>query len=362
MSTVSSITFVRPSRAVSGGRVTIHGTGFVVDDLSTIPVGNGEARVAFASPCRVVVSISAECEAGRVPIAIPGVQSGPSHVSIGALWATGLHQVDSPAFDAEGNLFVSYSGARGHDAPVSIFRVTQSGSREPFASGIVNATSMAIGPDRCLYVSSRFEGAVYRVDGDGAHEQVASDLGVACGIAFDRDGWMYVGDRSGTIFRVRDGRSTAFATIPPSVAAFHLAISPEQELFVTAPTLNPYDRIYRIDRQGLVRTVPSRLGRPQGLAFSPDGTLHVVDALAGASGVYRFHDLEAPPELVVSGGTLVGIAFGPHGEMAVVSNDTAYRFESGAASGAVSSTVGDAVGDVSTGSRVNPGVRARGVK
>jgi hypothetical protein len=347
MSLVSSITSVRPPRAVSGGRVTIHGTGFVVDDLLTISVGNGDERVAFVSPCRVVVSISAECEAGRVPIAIPGVPNGPSDVSIGALWATGLHQVDSPVFDAEGNLFVSYSGSRGHDVPVSIFRVTQRGSREPFASGIVNATSMTFGPDGCLYVSSRFEGAVYRVDGDGAHEQVVSDLGVACGIAVDQDGWMYVGDRSGTIFRVRDGRSTAFATIPPSVAAFHLAVSPEQELFVTAPTLNSYDRIYRINRQGLVRTVPSLLGRPQGLAFSPDGTLHVVDALAGASGVYRFRDLEAPPELVVSGGTLVGIAFGPQGEMAVVSNDTAYRFESGAESG----TEGNAEGNVSTGSR-----------
>lgn len=332
MPSVPSISSVRPLRVVNGGRVTIDGTGFPVDELLTVPVGNVDERVAFASPSRVVVSISAECEPGPTPIAIPGVPRATPRLSIGALWATGLHQVDSPAFDAEGNLFVTYSGARGQDAPVSMFRVTRKGSREPFATGIVNATSMTIGPDGKLYVSSRFEGAVYRVDGDGTHEQVASDLGVACGIAFDRDGWMYVGDRSGTIFRVRDGRATAFATIPPSVAAFHLAMSPEQELFVTAPTLSPYDHIYRIDRQGLVRAVPSLLGRPQGLAFAPDGTLHVVDALAGASGVYRFGDLEAAPELVVSGGTLVGVAFGPGGDMAVVSNDTAYRFESAGAS------------------------------
>ncbi len=39
-------------------------------------------------------------------------------------------------------------------------------------------------------------------------------------------------------------------------------------------------------------TLPSPLGRPQGLAFSPDGVLHVVDALAGASGLYRFPDLD----------------------------------------------------------------------
>ena len=176
-------------------------------------------------------------------------------------------------------------------------------------------------------MSSRFEGAVYRIKNDGSHEQVASDLGVACGIAFDSEGSMYVGDRSGTVFRVRDGRAAAFASIPASVAAFHLAMSSEQELFVTAPTLNAYDYIYRIDRQGEVQTLPCPLGRPQGLAFAPDGALHVVDALAGGSGVYRFRDLEAKPELVVSGTALVGVAFGPNGEMVVASNETAYRFD-----------------------------------
>ena len=138
---------------------------------------------------------------------------------------------------------------------------------------------------------------------------------------------MYVGARSGTIFRVRDGRATAFATIPPSVAAFHLAMSAERELFVTAPTLNAYDYVYRIDRQGQIRTMPSPLGRPQGLAFAPDGTLHVVDALAGASGVYRFTKPDAAPQLVLSGAALVGVAFGPQGEVVVTSNETAYRFD-----------------------------------
>jgi hypothetical protein len=339
MPSAPAITSVQPLRAVEGGRVTIHGSGFAVDNLLTVPVGDAAARVAFASSSRVVIAISGELDAGQAPIRIPGVPGERAFISIGTPWATGLHQVDSPAFDAQGNLFVTYSGARGHEAPVSIFRVTRNGTREPFASGIVNATSMAVGPDGGLYVSSRFKGAVYRVDDAGAHEQVISDLGVACGIAFDQDGWMYVGDRSGTIFRVRDGRAAAFAAIPPSVAAFHLAMSPEQELFVTAPTLNPYDCIYRIDRQGHVGTMPSLLGRPQGLAFAPDGTLHVVDALAGASGVYRFSDPGATPELVVSGGTLVGVAFGPHGEMAVVSNETAYRFESRQNSGSTANRV-----------------------
>ena len=322
-----TITSVHPLRAVEGGRIAVLGSDFPVDELSTVLIGETEARVAFASPTRLVVTVPSEMDGGRVPMKIPGATLETVYVSVGTRWATGLHQVDSPVFDTLGNLFVTYSGPRGQEAPVSVFRVTRTGTREPFSSGIVNATSLAFGPDGQLHVSSRFEGSVYRLKEDGSFEQVASDLGVTCGIAFDDEGSMYVGDRSGTVFKVRDGRATPFATIPASVAAFHLAMSSSQELFVTAPTLNAYDYVYRVDRQGVVHTLPSPLGRPQGLAFAPDGTLHVVDALAGASGVYRFRDLDAPPELVLSGMSLVGVAFGPQGEMVVSSNETAYRFE-----------------------------------
>ena len=43
--------------------------------------------------------------------------------------------------------------------------------------------------------------------------------------------------------------------------------------------------------------------------------------------MYRFADLDGVPEPVVSGAALVGLAFGPQGEMVVTSNETAYRFE-----------------------------------
>lgn len=304
----------------------MRGTGLPVDH-TTVLLGATAARLAFTSTTRLVIVVPGDLEGGTTPVHVPGVHGETVYLSIAAPCATGLHQVDNPVFDPDGNLFVAYSGSRGQEAPVSIFRVTRAGTREPFASGIVNATSMARGPDEQLYVSSRFEGAVYRVRDDGSHEQVAADLGVACGIAFDADGWMYVGDRSGTIFRVRDGRTHAFATLPASIAAFHLAMSPQDELFVSAPTLGAYDHVYRIGRQGEVRTLPAPLGRPQGLAFSADGALHVIDALAGASGLYRFPDLDGAPELVVSGGALVGVAFGPSGELVVASNETAYLFE-----------------------------------
>ena len=324
MPTISSIA---PVRAVEGGRIIVRGSGFPVDTFPEVTIGGQRALVAFASSTRLVVAVPPDVEAGSVPIRVEDVHGETAYVSVGNAWATGLHQVDNPVFDGEGNLFVTYSGSRGQESAVSIFRVTRAGTREPFVSGIVNATSMAIGPDGQLYVSSRFEGAIYRVAADGGYDQVVSELGVACGLAFDRDGVMYVGDRSGTIFRVRNGNAEPFASLPASVAAFHLAISPQGELFVSGPTLSTYDHVYRIGSDGNVRSVLATFGRPQGLAFSRDGVLHVVDALAGRSGLYQLRDLEGEPELLVAGCGFIGVAFGPAGEMAIVSNDTAYRFD-----------------------------------
>lgn len=322
--TISSVT---PVRSVEGGRVTLRGRGFPVDRLPVVTVGDQPALVIFASSERIVILLPPDLESGAAPIRIDNVPGEMAFVTVGAAWATGLHQVDNPVFDQEGNLFVTYSGSRGQTSPVSIFRVTRQGTREPYVTGIVNPTSMALGPDGQLYVSSRFEGSVYRVKSDGTHEQVASDLGVACGLAFDRDGVLYVGDRSGTIFRVQDTKVDPFATLPPSVAAFHLAFSPSGDLFVSAPTLGSYDHIYRIGRDGSVRSLLTPFGRPQGLTFSREGVLHVIDALAGAGGLYRMPDLDGEPQLVASGGGFIGVAFGPSGEMAVSSADTAYRFD-----------------------------------
>ena len=321
------ITSVIPTRVVEGGRVALAGSNLPIEEVPSVVVGDEPARTLFASSSKIVVDLPSAIEGGRTPVRLANVPGETIYLSVGATWATGLHQVDNPVFDRDGNLFVTYSGSRGQEAPVSVFRVTTEGTREPFASGIVNATSLAFGPDGQLYVSSRFEGSVYRITADGTHEQVASDMGAACGLAFDAEGSMYVGDRSGTIFKVRDGNTTPFATLPPSVAAFHLAMSPDGELFVSGPTLGTYDHVHRITPDGDVRRLPTSFGRPQGLAFAPDGSLHVIDALAGASGLYRFASPDAEPELVVSGGALVGVAFGPRGELVVASNETVYRFE-----------------------------------
>ena len=323
----SRITAIRPTSAIEGGRITIEGSGFAVDGLRLpeVRIGDERARVVFASPTAIGAIVPSLADGGPAIVRIDGVPGGTAFIDVAAPLATGLHQVDNPVFDRDSNLYVTYSGTRGQEVPVSIFRVRPNGTRETFSSGIVNPTSMAIDPTGRLYVSSRFEGTVYRVAADGTSTPFATDLGVACGLAFAPDGTLFVGDRSGTIFRVdRDGRAVQFATLPASVAAFHLALAPDGALHVTAPTLSTYDAVYRIGPGGGVTVRYAGFGRPQGLAFDPNGTLFVVDALAGVSGLYRLPDGGAP-ELVLIGPGLVGVAFDPRGGLVVCSNETVYR-------------------------------------
>ena len=322
------LTSLEPVRVVEGGRLWLHGEGFPHPETSAdlVTIGGVPARLAFASSDRLAVIVPAGLDGGDAPVKVASVPGTTLYASIGGLLATGLHQVDNPVFGSDGALYVTYSGTRGQEPTVSIFRISDSGAREPHVFGLVNPTSMAIGPDGRLCVSSRFEGRVYRVLEDCRYETVATDLGVACGLAFGENGDLYVGDREGTIFRVSPaGHVETFASIPASIAAFHLAMSPAGYLYVSAPTLATYDSIWRINPLGRAEEIDIPFGRPQGIAFDASGVLHVVEALAGSSGVYALRP-SRPPELVVSGRGLVGLAFGPLGQLVVASNDSVYGF------------------------------------
>ncbi len=320
---------MHPLAAIPGGRVTIHGRGLGGDVVGPpeLRIGELPAQVVYCDRDTVVGLVPRGVAGGAAAVRLASAPGETAFLEIGAPVATGLHQVDSPVFGADGTLFLTYSGARGDRSPVSVFRLRRDGFREPFVSGVANPTSLACDPNGRLFVSSRFDGTVYSIDADGRAELVATDLGVACGLAFDADGRLFVGDRSGTVYQVsRSGKVSPFAVLPPSVAAFHLAIAPTGALFVTAPTLSTRDALYRVDRDGTVTTITRRFGRPQGLAFDTHGVLYVAEALAGASGLYRVRD-GADPEFAVAAQGLVGVAFDTAGAAVVVSGDTAYRFE-----------------------------------
>src|SRR6202042_1187423 len=133
-----------------------------------------------------------------------------------------------------------------------------------------------------LFVSSPHDGAIHRVSPDGRAMQWIEGMGIATGLAFDKAGNLYVGDRSGTIFKISPNRQIfVFATLEPSLAAYHLAFGPDDYLYVTGPTTSSFDAVYRISQEGETEVFYRGLGRPQGLAFDDQGRLYVASSLSG---------------------------------------------------------------------------------
>jgi sugar lactone lactonase YvrE len=267
----------------------------------------------------------------KVMLGSGDARSAPADFIVGRRIAEDVHPVANPAFDPDdGALFVTRSGSRGEQLPVSLFRVDLGGEVTEFSGDITNPTGIAFDKDGQMFVSSRLDGTVYRVTPFKEALPFVSNLGVATGIAFDLEGTMYVGDRSGTIYKVNGiGEEKAWVQLEPSVSAYHLAVGPDDALYVTGPTLTSFDSVFRIDKNGEVGIFYKGLGRPQGLAFDDQRNLYVAASVRGRRGIVRISPNGQRAELFVAGINLVGLAFSSTGEMIIVSIDSVYSLPLG---------------------------------
>ncbi len=306
---------VAPAAAIPGGEITIHGRGFISRGQArpVVRFGEVEASLALASENRLIARVPEGASGGIVRVASDGHESHPHPVHIGLQIADNLHPVANPAVDMEGNIYVTFSGPRGQRVPVSLYKITANYSVKPFLTSLVNPSGLALDRGGNLFVSCRNDGTIHRVTPDGRAEQWIEGMGIATGIAFDRAGNLYVGDRSGTIFKISPDREIfVFATMEPSVAAYHLAFHPSGDLYVSGPTTSSFDRVHRITQGGLVSVFFRGLGRPQGLAFDRDANLYVAASYGGRRGIVRITP-QAQADVVLSGSGLVGLALLPSG-------------------------------------------------
>jgi sugar lactone lactonase YvrE len=329
MSTAAKILGIDPPYAIAGGEVVIDCAGFDTRDPQAceVLVGSVPAQIVALGPRRVLAIIP-ENKGGEVDVRLHsgGELSEPVRLTVARKLAGDLHPVANPAFDPEdGALFVTRSGSRGEELPVTLFRIDIGGEVTEYSGDIPNPTGIAFNSEGQMFVTSRLEGVVYKITPFKEAVAFARNLGVASGIAFDRDGVMYVGDRTGTIFKVNGiGEERAWAQIEPSVSAFHLAFGPDEALYVTGPTVTSSDCVWRIDPEGRIDIFFKGLGRPQGLAFDTDGNLYVAASLRGRRGIVRISANGRDAKVVVAGVNLIGVAFSSAGEMAVVSIDSVY--------------------------------------
>ena len=221
------ITSISPRAAIPGGEIVIRGTGLAeMASRPQVRFGDQPGSLLLSSSNRLIVRVPEEVVSRNLTVETGRGVSAPASVVVGVTIAENLHPVANPALDAQGNIFATFSGTRGQKVTTSVFKIDLNRVMHPFLNEVMNATGVAFDREGNLYVSSRMEGSIYKVTPGGQRSTYAQGMGVATGIAFDRDENLYVGDRTGTIFKISPDRQIfVFATIEPSVAAYHLAFS-----------------------------------------------------------------------------------------------------------------------------------------
>lgn len=335
MSVAGRIVRVDPAAGIPGGEVVIECSDYDTSNLrECYPLfGASIGQTTGVSSRRVLAVVPDEGLSGETELLLSsnGALSLPERFTVGTKLADDLHPVTNPAFDPDdGSLFVTRSGSRGQQIPVSIFRIDANGELDAFSGDITNPTGIAFDPSGQMYVSSRLDGTIYRISHFKEPVAFAQNLGVATGLAFDAEGILYVGDRTGTIYRVNGiGEEKAFAQLEPSVSAYHLAFGPDNQLYVTGPTVSSYDSIMRINENGEASVFYRGLGRPQGLAFDREGNLYVAASLRGRRGIVRISPDGESAGMAVAGMNVIGLAFSAMGDMIVVTTEAVYSLPLG---------------------------------
>jgi sugar lactone lactonase YvrE len=287
------------------------------------------AQVLMSRPGRLALRVPEDATTGMIEVHSAAGPSNTAPVRVARQLSDGLHPVTSPAVSRSGMIYATISGQRGKQTPVSVVRISPGGRGTPFVSGILNATGLAFSPEGDLFVTSRAEGNVYRIDEGGEPALYAEGMGVATGAVFDAAGNLFVGDRSGTIFKINPDRQIfVYATLEPSVAAYHLAIDASGTLYVTGPTLSSNDAIWAIEPNGEARAWYRGLGRPQGLALDREGNVYLAACLRGRRGLVRVTP-QGEATLVVAGANLVGVAFSPLGTTILATSEAVYDVDLG---------------------------------
>src|SRR5262249_6006414 len=318
---------IQPPASLPGGEVRIIGRSLKPPQLARpeVSFAGVPGSIVVSSEDFLVAKVRPGAQSGQVLVQTNGHVSNSREIKIAEPIADSLHPVANPALDAEGNIYVTFSGGRGQKVPVSIYKIDGNYKVKPFISEIMNATGLAFDRRNNLYVSSRYDGTVYRVAPNGTISTYAEGMGVATGIAFDQEGNLYVGDRGGTIWRIAQDRQIfVFATLEPSLAAYHLAFAPSGTLFVTGPTTSSFDAVYSVDPHGTVSVFYRGLGRPQGLAFDSQGNLYVAASLSGQRGLVKITP-EGKASLAVSGHNLVGLAMARNGDAVLATKDSVFH-------------------------------------
>jgi sugar lactone lactonase YvrE len=228
-------------------------------------------------------------------------------ITPGAVASTSDSTSDAPdglAFDASGNLYIS-----NYNSGV-INKITPSGSKTLFASGLINPSALAFDTAGNLYVSNYGSTTVSKITPAGTVSTFASGFSGPLGLVFDPLGNLYVSNyNTGKVHRVApDGTTTLFATVPNGSTSKIQYLARGQSGNLYLPSYG-HNKIYRISESGVVSVyagtgIPgsvngpldsARFNGPNSIAMTTQGDLYISEY--NANRIRRITGVELPAGL-----------------------------------------------------------------
>ena len=122
---------VQPQAALPGGSVDILGTGLAPNtgtpanttDLPTALIGDTPAYFSLVRPTRATLQIPEGALASSLTVTAAGLTSNALNFKVAIPLFEESNPIANPAVDADGNIFVMFSGPRGEAVEVSIHRI-----------------------------------------------------------------------------------------------------------------------------------------------------------------------------------------------------------------------------------------------
>lgn len=323
---------ILPKMGLAGGSLIITGKRFQpwLMDQGTLHFPNSIAWIEGISETTLLTTVPPNSIAGDVYLDVDGQQSNRYHFIIPESFVDGLHIVDNPVVDNEGNIFTTYSGSRGENTEISVYKITPNGEKIAYLSNLANATSLLIGQDNSLYITSRLDGKIYKSYGAGSYEIFSQGLGIAFGLAQNSKGEIFVGDRNGSIFQIsQDGQASFYASVPASYMAFHLAFDSEDNLYITNPIHMGENYIYKLNKETKqLEVFFSGFSLFHGFAFDSKNNLYIAETKRNESRLIKVKSGKIE-STILSGTDFIGVAIDNNQNLIVATSTSLYKIDKG---------------------------------
>jgi hypothetical protein len=223
----------------------------------------------------------------------------------------------SPICDQQGNIyFIDLKELQKNQQSI-IYKYNYSDEKVvPYITGIPAPTSLAYF-EGVLFITSMVDRKLYRCLGAGDFEVYSQGLGSVFGLAINSLGEIYVGDQTGSLFKVdATGRASFQASLPESFKGYHFIFSPDNELYISLPSSVGKNYIYKMNTKREIEPFIESINILGGIAFSPEGDFHWIENSREEGIVYK-KNKDGSVQKILGGNFLLGIAFNPIGDLIV---------------------------------------------